>query len=127
MIRMAQCAGIVAILLSVMPSIASAETVDEKFKRIEKDPTFKIIVNDNAEDECRNCNDVITIQTKGDGKIPLKCGEHVYFENPNSNEKWTWWCGGSEQKARIKGSTYIRATRAPTGKVTWEWVQIGLK
>jgi hypothetical protein len=116
------------VLLSANP-VARAETIDERFKKLGEN---KLEVGDHTRDACDRAN-VVTITSTTDGDIQLRPGETKYFEIDKKKDGytqsggWYWKCGNSEEKARIRGATYIKAVRKENGVIDWYSVTLKAK
>ncbi len=124
--RASLVASVFAILL-LFGTTGRAQTVNERFKKLGMD---HIQIEDHTRDACDRGND-ITITTTTDGKVVLKPGETKFFEIKKDDQYtrsggWVFYCGNSEERARIRGSTYIMAVRKNNGVVDWFWVTIKL-
>jgi hypothetical protein len=131
--RFALLSGVVACIIAIAPTVASAETVDEKIKKGEAAGTIKIVTKENTRDACDKSCDV-TFTSTTDGDVVVKPGETKYFKRNKDIDDYTrsggyyWKCCNSAERSRIRGSTYIKVVRKEdTGAFDQYWVEIELK
>merc|ERR1719219_317767 len=59
------------------------------------------------------------------GHVDLPGGKRIHpgsseiFDNPNSSRKWTWYCGNSDEKARIYNANKIVVSFRSNGRLHW--------
>ena len=119
-------------MMALNSSMAIAETVDQRIKNAVDAGTIKIVIQDHTRDACDRGND-ITITSATDPNVVVRPGKTTYFKiNKDKGDYersggWRWKCGDSEERARIKGATYIKVIRNERGVTDWYWVLIELK
>src|SRR5262245_4781917 len=129
--RFAVVSGL-AWVVALAPSVASAETVDEKIKKQLRAGAIDIKIGEHTRDACDRRNN-ITVVAATDKDVVIKPGETKYFKiNKDKGDYersggWYWMCGGSRERARIKGAIYIKAVRKENGVTDWYSVAIELK
>jgi hypothetical protein len=128
--------GIVSVLaacvLALTPRAASAETVDERIKRMEAAGELRVVVKERTTDACdKSC--VVTFTSTTDGNVEVRPGETKYFKIDKRNDYtksggYYWKCCNSLERSRIRGATYIKVVRrADTGAFDQYWVEIEIR
>jgi hypothetical protein len=119
----------VACIISLTPSLATAETVDEQLRKL--DAQGKLRVMEQTTDACdKNCP--VTFTSTTDGDVVVQPGETKYFkikpiDDYTRGGGYYWKCCGSQERSRMKGSVYIKVMRrANTGAFDQYWVTIDL-
>jgi hypothetical protein len=112
--------GVVLAVLSFTAPQAAAQTVDEEFKQLGEDA---IEIIDHTRDACDK-DDLVRITSTTDGSVTLRPGQVRYFrirdiDDYTRSGGWYWRCGGSEERARIKGANYIKSIRKANGVIDW--------
>lgn len=125
MMRVGLIMGVLACFFAIGPSSLQAETVDEKFKKLKPD---QIKVKDHTRDACDKADD-ITVTSTTDGNVVIKPGDTKYFKIKKDDDYtrsggFYFKCGGTGERARLKGATYIKAVRLDSGPVDWYRVEI---
>lgn len=124
--------AISACMAGPLPSNQRAETVDQRIRRMEAAGEVTITTREHTRDACsRTCD--VTFTSTTDGDVVVRPGETKYFKIRKSDDYtrsggYYWKCCTSDERSRIKGSTYIKVVRkADTGAFDQYWVEIELR
>jgi hypothetical protein len=118
------------LVISAVPGVATAETVDSFIKRKVAAGEFNVVIKEHTRDACdKSCN--VTFTSTTDGNVVVRPGETKYFRRNKDIDDYTrsggyyWKCCNTDERSRIRDSTFIMVVRKEdTGAFDQFWVEL---